>query len=145
MHILTYIISTVNFLFFEPPVEKNSNDYHAERKYMSERHPSSEHITNLNIWCTEKFYHKSHRSISSEKPDAELSRIVYSFSFPQENGKKNYSFQKSFKEWSWEIARTIDIPSKKSIVPRQTHKFTIDIVPYSSEKETNRHYPDEFI
>jgi hypothetical protein len=145
MYIVTYIIFTVNFLFSESQVKNNSNNYHTEREYVPESHPSSEYITNLNIWRTEKFCKKSHNTVSSEKPDSELSRIFYFFSFPQEDSEKKYSFQESFKEWSWEIARTIDVPSKKSIIPRQTHKFTIDIVPYSSEKETNRNYPDELI
>jgi hypothetical protein len=118
MYNITYIILTVNFLFFESQVEKSSNDYHAERKNMSESHPSSQQITDLDIWRTEKFYKKSHNTVSSEEPDSELSRVFYFFSFPQKDSKKKYSFQESFEKWSWKIARTIDMPSKKSIVPR---------------------------
>lgn len=118
MYTVTYIIFTVNFLFFEPRVKKSSNDYHTERKNMSECHPSSEHITNLYIGCTEKFYAESHYTIPTEKPDSELTRIFYFFSFPEEDSEQQYSFQKSFEEWSWEIAGAIDFSSKESIISR---------------------------
>lgn len=145
MYTITYIIFIVNFLFFESKVESGSNDYHAEGKYMSERHPSSEYITNLDIGCTEKFYTKSHHTIPTQKPDSELTVVFYFFSFPEEDSEQQYSFEESFEEWSWEIVCAIDISSEESIVSRQPHEFTIDVIPYSSKKETNRNYPDELI
>jgi hypothetical protein len=98
---------------------KNGRDkYHAEGEYMPEGHPSSDYITNLDIGCTEKFYTESHHTISAQKPDSELTRIVYFFSFPEEDSEQQYSFEESFEEWSWKIACAIDFPSKKSIVSR---------------------------
>lgn len=140
------MIITVNFLFFLEQKMKNSrNNYHTERKYMPERHPSSKYIPYLNIWCTEKFCKKSHQPIPSEKPDSELSWIYYFFSFSEENDKQHYSFQESLEEWCWEITHTIDVSSERSVIARYTHEFTIDIIAYSSKKETNRHYPDELV
>ena len=66
-------------------MEDSRDKYHAEGEYMPEGHPSSECITNLDIGCAEKFYTESHHTITTQKPDSELTRIVYFFSFPEKN------------------------------------------------------------
>lgn len=60
---------------------------------MSKCHPVTQDVSYLPVGCAEKFNYKSHNTISSEKPDSELSWIADMLLLPEKDEEKNDTFE----------------------------------------------------
>lgn len=60
---------------------------------MTQSHPISVQIANLDIRGSEKFCNKPHNTISPKKPDSQLPWIAYMIPLPQKYEKQDNAFE----------------------------------------------------